>query len=458
VWVPGVRRLTSALAINVTLVAFESLSVATVLPVVSRHLGDLRLYGWVFSAFFLSSLLGIVAAGVLSDSRGIRLPIVGGLGVFAIGLAVAGTAPDMPVLVVGRLVQGFGAGCVPAAAYVVIGRAYQERDRPRMFAVLATAWVVPGVIGPAAAAQVAAHAGWRWVFLGLIPLTLIAALSTLPAIRSVPRPPSGPGVSSRPAIIGALAATVGAALLLVALSSAGPSLLDVLTSALLGALGAGVLLPALSRLTPSGTLRARAGLPAAVLIRGTLTFAYFAGDAYVPLTLTSIRHQSTTYGGLTLTAATLGWTMAAWIQARLVSRTGPRALIQVGLFLVLIGLTGLGSVLFPAVPVWLAPISWTVAGFGIGLAYSPISLTALGWATPGQEGKASSAVQLTDVLGVSLGTGAAGAAIAVAHHNSSHPRVGFIVAFGLAALVAVAAMVLSPRLPAQSSPSRPASQ
>src|SRR5215475_14587076 len=53
VWAPGVRLLTAGLVMNVTLVAFESLSVATVLPVVSHQLGDLRLYGWVFSAFFL---------------------------------------------------------------------------------------------------------------------------------------------------------------------------------------------------------------------------------------------------------------------------------------------------------------------------------------------------------------------------------------------------------------------
>jgi hypothetical protein len=92
VWSPGVRRLTAGLSMTITLVAFESLSVATILPVVSRHLGDLRLYGWVFSAFFLSSLVGIVVSGAVSDSRGIGLPLVGGLLIFGAGLAIAGTA------------------------------------------------------------------------------------------------------------------------------------------------------------------------------------------------------------------------------------------------------------------------------------------------------------------------------------------------------------------------------
>ena len=167
--------MTAGLALTVTLVAFESLSVATILPVVSRHLGDLRLYGWVFSAFFLASLVGIVVSGAMSDSRGVGLPLVGGLLIFAGGLAIAGTAADMPVLVAGRVVQGFGAGAVPAAAYVAIGRAYPERLRPRMFATLSTAWVIPGLVGPAVAAQVASHIGWRWVFLGLLPWSRSAA-------------------------------------------------------------------------------------------------------------------------------------------------------------------------------------------------------------------------------------------------------------------------------------------
>ncbi len=63
----------------------------------------------------------------------------------AAGLAVAGTAGSMPVLVVGRVVQGFGGGAVPATAYAAIGRAYPSHVRPTMFAILSTAWVVPGL-------------------------------------------------------------------------------------------------------------------------------------------------------------------------------------------------------------------------------------------------------------------------------------------------------------------------
>ena len=115
VWARERRPLTAGLVFAVTLVAFEALAIATVLPVVSRHLGDLRLYGWVFSAFLLSSLIGIVLAGTLADRVPLGRPMLAGLILFALGLAVGGTAPDMAVLVAGRAVRG-RAWCWPASA------------------------------------------------------------------------------------------------------------------------------------------------------------------------------------------------------------------------------------------------------------------------------------------------------------------------------------------------------
>jgi MFS family permease len=444
-WSPGVRRLTASLSMTVTLVAFESLSVATILPVVSRHLGDVRLYGWVFSAFFLSSLVGIVVSGTVSDSRGMGLPLIGGLVIFGAGLAVAGTAPDMPVLVAGRIVQGFGAGSVPAAAYAAIGRAYPERLRPRMFATLSTAWVVPGVVGPALAAQVASHLGWRWVFLGLLPLVAIACAVAVPSLSTVPGQPN-PNAAPIP-IRAAVMVAIGAGLLLAGLTLATPvySPLLVLAGGIMG-------VPALRRLVPPGTLRARRGLPAAVLTRGLLTFGFFAGDAYVPLTLTSIRHTSVTFAGITLTVSTMAWTTGSWLQARTIHRHGPRVLVAYGLALVVAGLAAMASLLWSAVPLWMALVAWSVAGFGIGIAYSPISLTALGWARPGEEGRATASVQLSDVLGVALGTGVAGAAVAIVHQHRGDPRLGLGLAFAAAGVVALVGVLVTPRLPGRTTP------
>src|SRR5256885_13203812 len=76
-WAPQRRALTTGLVLTVTFVASEALAVVTVMPVVARDLGGLRLYGWVFSAFMLGSVVGIVAAGPEADRRGPPLPVPG---------------------------------------------------------------------------------------------------------------------------------------------------------------------------------------------------------------------------------------------------------------------------------------------------------------------------------------------------------------------------------------------
>src|SRR5437899_13040311 len=144
-WAPERRALTTGLVLTITFIASEALAVGTVMPVVARDLGRLDLYGWVFSAFMLGSVVGIVVAGRQADRRGPALPYVGGLALFTAGLLIAGLAPSMPVLVAGRTLQGLGAGAVPAIAYVAIGRCLPDRLRPRMMAVLSTAWVAPGL-------------------------------------------------------------------------------------------------------------------------------------------------------------------------------------------------------------------------------------------------------------------------------------------------------------------------
>jgi MFS family permease len=441
IWTPGRRPLTIGLVLAVTLVAFEALAIATVLPVVSRQLGDLRLYGWVFSAFLLSSLIGIVVAGTLADRVPLGRPMLAGLALFAVGLVIGGTAPTMAILVAGRAVQGLGAGVVPAVAYVAISRGYPDGCRPRMFAVLSTAWVIPGLIGPAIAALVASAVGWRWVFLGLLPLVAVAGLLATLALRGVPRPVA----TARPELpyLPVLGVVAGAGVALASLSSG--QLLIVVAGVLAG--GA-LLVVSLRRLTPPGTLLARRGLPATILSRGLLTCSFFAGDAYVPYAITAVRHAPTELGALALTAATMTWTAGSWVQARWITRVGPRRLIRLGEGMVFIGLALMSVTLLPSVPVALGIVAWAIGGFGIGQAYSPLSVTTLDRATRGQEGRATSALQLFDVLGQAVGTGVAGAIVAGAARGLGH-RDGVALAFGFALFVSVISVLAGARLPSR---------
>jgi hypothetical protein len=98
-------------------------------------------------------------------------------------------------------------------------------------------------------------------------------------------------------------------------------------------------------------------------------------------------------------------------------------------------------------PLLIAIPLWSIAGFGTGLAYAPLSVTVLGTATPGSEGKATSSLQLTDVLGVALGTGASGALVALGEARDWPVTTSLTAAFVLTGAVAVAGSVLARRLP-----------
>jgi len=444
-WSPGRRALTLGLVLNVTIVASEALAVSTIMPIVARDLGGLDLYGWVFSGFFLGNLLGIVVAGILIDRGSLAGPFALGIGLFSFGLLVGGLAPAMPVLVAARVIQGFGAGAIPAVAYVSIGRALPEPLRPRMFATLSTAWVVPGVIGPSLAGIVAETLHWRLVFLGLLPLIAVSAALTYPAIRSVEPAPAAAEEEHRVAqdarrrLPLASVLVAGAGMVVAGLSNLGPA------PVVLVALGLLIGTPAFARLTPRGTLAARPGLPSAVLLRGFLTFAFFCSDAYVPLAVQEWRGFPAIVSGLVFTASTLTWTGGSWILAHRIERFGPRRFLAAGFTVLLLGLAGFATILVPTVPIVVATVTWGVAGLGMGLSYSLLSLVVLRWAAPGEQGAATAGLQLSDVLGTSLGTGLGGALVAAGLRAGSPGWVGLAETFAVSAGVAIVGLLLTRR-------------
>jgi len=441
VFAPGVRLLTTGMVLIVTLVAFESMAVATVMPLVEEDLGDLWLYGWVFTAFFLGNLVGAVIAGSAADRMRPAIPFAGGLVLFSAGLVMGGAAGSMEMLVAGRVLQGLGAGAMPAISYVCISRGYQPESRPRMFALMSSAWVVPSVAGPALAGIIGATVGWRWVFLGLLPLCGIIGLIALLGVRTISTSHEAASPSN---VLLALQVALGAGLLLAGLQTSAP-----LIAVPVVALGIVVLVPAFRRLTPEGTLRARPGLAATVLVRGILGFAFFSADAYVPFAITTVRGLSATIGGLALTTATFTWTIASWLQARWVDRTGPRRLVVMGLLIIGGGSLSMLAVLIPAIPAWIGLGSWAIAGFGIGLAFAPLSLVTLAVATKGEEGRATAGLQLSDMLGTALGTGVAGAVLTIAVRSVDSERVGLLAVFLISAATALLGARLARGVPAR---------
>ena len=219
-----------------------------------------------------------------------------------------------------------------------------------------------------------------------------------------------------------------------------------LPTVVLVGLGLPIGMAALRRLTPPGTLRARPVLPAAILLRGILTFMFFGFDAFVPLVLVEWRGLSLTEAGVALTAATIVWSAGSWVQAHYSARWSSARFVQVGFAIALVGLAGFMVVLRQDVS-WLVAIpTFALAGFGMGLAYSPLALITLREASLEEHGSASSALSLTDSLGTALGTGVSGAIIAAGIRASGEPVSGLAVAFAVALAVGFGGLLLTARL------------
>ena len=441
VWHPQYRQLTLGLILLTLGPAFEALAVATILPKIVANLGGLSFYGWSFSAYMLTTIVSLILAGDTADRRGPVRPFIIGVSLFIIGLLLAGTASSMLTFVLSRGVQGLGAGSIASVAYVCLGRGYPEQVKPRMIAILASAWVVPGLVGPSLAGVIAIFAGWRWVFLGLIPVLPLATLLVLPSLRKLAYATTRASWNL-PRLFAAVGLVIGAGMTLGGLQV--PSLPLAIAVTLAGlAIGT----PSLHRILPSGTLQAKAGLPAAIATMGLLSLGFFGADAFLPLTLISIRGQNTLFAGAALTASTLAWTAGSWLQARLAPRQSRRLLVITGLLLITLGVAGIASVLLPAVPVALAIIAWGVGGLGMGLAYSTVSLVVLETAPADQQGAATASMELASVLGSALGTGLGGVIIAVVASSHGLPSTGIALVDVLVVAMIGVGILAAVRLP-----------
>lgn len=443
VWSPERRLLTAGLVALITASAFEGMAVPTVLPALVDELGGLDLYGWAFSAFWLTNIVGITLSGLLSDRRGPAMPLVAGSLLLAFGMVVGGLAGSMPWVIAGRAIQGFGSGAVGAVVYAVIARAYSAEARPRMIALISSAWVVPGLVGPALAGLVTDTIGWRWVFLGVVPPVLLTAalmarpLSAMPAART-----AAPARSDARRLVDAMRLAAGSTLLLAAIAFD-----SILPALALGALGLWLALGAIVHLVPAGTLRALPGRPAVIATIFVVGFSFFGTESFVPLTIAEIRGGSVTLGGLALSAAAVTWAIGSWLQARAASAGLRRVVVTSGTALIAAGIVVTSGVLLPEAPIAIAAVGWAIGGLGMGLAYSMLSLLVLETATPGEEGFSSAALALMFTLGTAFGAGIGGSVVALADRGVIELVVAIAIINAIMLGAGLVALALSLRVP-----------
>jgi MFS family permease len=360
--------------------------------------------------------------------------LLGGLGFFAAGLLVASAAPDIEVFLVGRCLQGLGGGAMIVAAYVVVGRSFPDELHPKVFAALSAAWVVPSLVGPAAAGLVASAFGWRWVFGGIAPLAIGGAALLIPVLRRMPS--SRRGDSASPSSITRGLMLAGA----LGLLQAAAEVVDWWSLPLLAA-GVALGVPPLRALLPRGALRLARGLPTVIVLRGILTCAFFGAESYLPLTLTRLHGGTPRVVGIPLTLGAIGWSAGSWWQGH--HKSERVTLMRAGFGAVMVGVSLLIVITVPSVSLWVAVPIWAIAGAGMGIAMPTVSVLMLDLSPSEAQGINSAALQISDMTGSIIGIAAVGALITA--FGLDHIRTAVTIGDAMCAAIALVGVAAAGR-------------
>lgn len=438
-------RILVAVLTGILAIAFESFSVLTIMPATANELGGLDFYPWVFTAFVVAMLFAMVLAGRMADRGGVPRPLGTGVSALILGLIAAGFSPSMMWLVAARAIQGFGSGLVDVVLLVLIAKVFDEDERPGVMAAFSFCWVVPSFIGPLISAWIAEQFGWWWVFWAPIPILLVAAgIGTQPLLAFFRVEQAAPP-TAQISLWAAGLVSGGVALVQFAgqqVNSDLPPLARLPWPAVVGLAMAGVaaLFAGIPWLMPKGFTRLACGLPAVLGLRAFQAGAFFAASSFVPLFLVEEHRFSLVQAGLVVTTASLGWTLAAWIQAQRWLKLSREQFLIVGALSGAVGLAIVaGSAAFHDVPwVWTA-IGQLLAGSGMGLTVPSTSLAIFAFSSPTDLGRNSSSLQVADALGNSLTTAAAGMVFVAIRHSGS-VRSAFGVLLGVCLIPALLAV------------------
>ncbi len=418
------------------LAAFEVLAVTTAMPIVAADLDGEGLYALAFSVPLAAGVVGMVVAGNWSDRSGPLPPLLAAGGLFVVGLVIAGLAPSMPVLVLGRLVHGIGGAAVIVPLYVIVARVYPESVRARVFAGFAAAWVIPSIVGPTVAGYVAEHLDWRWVFLGVIALVLPAALMMLaPLLRVLDRVQGDPSVPWSVRRVGWSVLAAGAAL---GISLAAE--FDEPWRWVVAVLSIAIAVVAVRPLLPAGTLRAVRGIPATVLMRAIVAGAFFGAEIYLPKMLIERYDLPAGLAGAVLTGAGLSWAAASWLQGRLDPRLSHTEVVRIGSLTLAVALVGVLAIALFSWPPAAVFVVWTLAGAAMGFMYPRFSVSVLEQSPQSVQGFNSAALTIGESLGGAVALAVTALVASVAAAGAFAPE------FAVTAAIALVGVLLASRV------------
>ncbi|WP_206061209.1 MFS transporter [Nonomuraea basaltis] len=374
---------------------------------------------WVVIAYLLAITTLIIGVGRLGDLAGRRRLLLSGIAVFTLATLLCGLAPNLPLLVAARALQGVGAACMMALTMAFVGETVPKGRTGRVMGLLGTMSAVGTALGPSLGGVLIAVFGWRAIFLVGVPLGLLTLALTFQVL-----PGSAPATSSarqRFDTVGAalLAITLGAYALAMTVegNSFGPLAIGLLIIS-----GAGLALFVITESRVSSPLLTLSTLRDPVLTAGLTTSALVSTVMMTTLVVGPF-HLA---GALDLDPAIVGLVMSAGpaVSAltgvpagRATDRFGAEAMVVVGL----IGIIG-GAVMLSLMPTaagvigYVLPLVAVTAGYALFQAANNTAV--MKDVSSRQRGLVSGMLNLSRNLGLMTGASVMGAVFSFAAGTS----------------------------------------
>jgi len=310
--------------LGMLLAALDQTIVGTALPHIVASLGGLEHYAWVVTAYLLASTVSIPLYGKLSDMYGRRIFFIGGMVIFLIGSALAGTSQNMTQLIIYRGIQGLGAGGMMPIALAIIGDIFPPAERGKWSGLFVAVFGFASIIGPTLGGWITDNWGWRWVFYVNMPIGIIAIVTAgfvLPkAVRRMQHTVD---------YLGAITLVGWTVPLLLAFSWAGTQYawnswqiigLFTLAAVMLLTFVLIELRAAEPIITPR--LFKNSIFSVSVIATFLVSAGMFGAILYLPLFVQGVLGDSATNSGVVLTPMMLGFMFSSIVGGQLLSRTG----------------------------------------------------------------------------------------------------------------------------------------
>ena len=359
------------LCFGVWLYAADSTLVATVMPVAVEDIGGIPYLSWTYSLYQLGSVVTGAIAGLMVLRTGIaKAQILAGV-IYILGCILSGYAPDMPTMIVGRLLQGMGGGGLVSIAFIGASTLFPKKLWVRTIAVISGVWGVSSLCGPLIGGYFVSGGNWRGAFWAFAAQGLVAVLVAPPLLR---RQFQTQKEQTQRMPLARLCLLSVAVLLI---CQAG-----VMTSTLVAsALCAGGVLLLLAflkldtdsenRIFPSGILNPQTVSGSGLLMISSLFMATISLTVYGPLLMYIIFGAEPLVAGYIIALESLGWTVVAISTSGVRGRIEPR-LIRLGSVLVSISMVGLIYAM-PSGPLWLIALLAILMGMGFGMSWTFVS-------------------------------------------------------------------------------------